>query len=950
MKSYRNYFIIGFLLVFSGPLQAQKWMEMWKDPQGASFFDIQREFYAYFKTHEPGKGTGYNQFKRYEYYMQSRCGEDGTIMNPQMMTFKNYKEYLSQRSLNGAGDKTESINGDWTFFGAQNHSLGTSGYNGGIGRINIVAIDPNNSSVLYVGAPAGGLFKTTTGGSSWTPLTDGTAFWGVSGIVVDPFDSDEIYILTGDGDGGSSRSAGVWKTTNGGTTWAATGLTNDYTTSTTDGYKLMMDPSNHNTLYAVMTSGLWKTTDAGVTWTNMKTGSYRDMEFKPGTSSTIYLSSSNTIFKSTDSGATWSTINTIAGATRVALGVTAANSSYLYALAGPATSSGNFVGVFRSVDSGTTWTTRCTTPNILGYSSSGADDDSQTTYDLAIAVSPSNANVIHTGGVNVWTSTDGGTTMTIQSYWREDATGYEYTHADIHELVYLNGNLYCGSDGGVYKTTDGGTNWSDISSGLGITEWYRFGGSPLNTSLYIGGAQDNGSNKLEGTIPDLSMEHLYGADGMEAAIDPTDQNIMYCTSQNGGLRRSDDEGDNWTSIKPTNLGSGAWVTPFAINPNNPNELIAGYTEVGKHSTQGTPIANWVDLTSGAVGTGTCTHITYAPSNTNYIYVVKSSAVYRTTDGGTNWSNITAGLPGGTYSYIAVDPNDPNRAYVTRQSWTANSKIWRTTDGGSTWSNISGAALPNVPANCVVATSGSLNGLYLGTDAGVYYFNDGLGDWVDFSNGLPFCRVMEMEINPLANRLRACTYGRSVWETDLYSGSCTDDLILSGNLSGTQYIEANYTIESTNLILNGADITFSAGEYILLLGGFETQLGAEFLATMDGCSASKNDAEPVSGNFVENEEALQPTSGSMVSDIELLCYPNPFRNSTWISYKLPEASPVQIDLYDAQGKLVFGLAKESMAEAGIHSFRVEANELPAGHYFARMIAGEKTATTKLVVVK
>lgn len=951
MKRFNKILMTAFLMVLStSPLLAQRWLEMWKDPQGHNFFEIQKEFNDYFATHQPGKGTGYNQFKRWEYYMEPRVGEDGTIMNPQMKTFSNYLEYLQARTLNDVGQKTTSLNGDWTFFGAQDHFKGTSGYNGGIGRVNIVAFDPSNDNIIYIGAPAAGLWKTTTGGSNWTPLTDGTAFWGVSGICVDPVNTNIIYILTGDGDGGSSRSAGVWKTTNGGTTWSATGLFIDYVTSSTDGYKLLMDPSNNNILYAVMTSGLWKTTDAGVTWTNVKTGSYRDMEFRPGNSSVLYLTGGNAIHRSLDAGATWTQVYTVAGASRIALGVTPANSQYLYALAGPNNGTGAYYGVHRSVDGGTNWTVQSTTPNILGYSNTGNDASSQATYDLAIAVSPSNANVIHTGGINVWTSTNGGTTMTIQSYWVEGTPGYQYTHADIHELVYRGENLYCGSDGGVYRTTNGGTNWSDISAGLGITEWYRFGGTPQNASLYIGGAQDNGTNKLEAPIPDLVMEHLYGADGMEAAIDPSNVSIMYSTSQGGGLKRSNNAGNNWTGIAPTNLGGGGWVTPFAINPWSPNHILAGYTDVGVHYTQGTPTSNWINLSSGAVGGGICNHITYAPSDTTHIYVVKSSSVYRTTNSGSTWTNITAGLPGGTYSYIAVDPADRDLVYVTRQTWTANNKIWRSTNGGTTWTNISGTALPNVPANCVTLEAGTDHGIYLGTDAGVYYLNDGLSDWVDFSNGLPFCRVMEMEINPLANRLRAATYGRSVWESDLYGETCQDDLVLSGILSGTQVIEANLTITSTNTIDAGANVTFSAGTMITLNPGFTMLAGAEFHAVMDGCTSGKMQASPVAGNYVPPVVPADASGSKPMEGFAIANYPNPFRGHTYITYELPTASPVRLDLFNMNAQLITNIATEAMQEKGRHTVRLDALDLPGGTYFVRFTAGDHNSYLKLVVAR
>lgn len=934
----------GLLLVLPlGLLHAQRWLEMWKDPQGHTFYDIQKAFNEYFETHEPGKGTSFNQFKRWEYYMEPRVGAEGKIMNPQVKTFNNYLEYVQENSFNDPGQRTASLNGDWTFFGAQDHIKGNQGYNGGIGRINIVAFHPTNSAIIYAGAPAGGLWKSTNTGSTWTPLTDGIDFWGVSGIVIDPTNTDIIYILTGDGDGSSSRSAGVWKSLNGGSTWSPTGLSINFETSTTDGYKLLMDPTNSNTLYAVMTNGLHKSTDAGATWTVIRTGSYRDMEFKPGDANTLYLSSTNTIYRSNNAGTTWTTVTTISGANRIALGVTPANSSYVYALCGPSTGTGSFKGVYRSTNSGVSFSLRGTTPNILGYSNTGNDNNNQSSYDLALAVHPTNAEQIFTGGINVWTSTNGGTSFSIQSYWIEGSAGFQYTHADIHELVFDGNVLYCGSDGGVYRTTNYGVNWNDISSGLAITELYRFGGTPQNTGLYVGGAQDNGSNKWTSPIPDLVMEHIDGADGMEAAVDPSNTNTLFTTRQFGSLWRSTNGGTTHSNIKPTILGSGPWVTPFILNQANPSTIIAMYNDVGVSYSQGSPTSSWINLSSGAVTGGTSKCLAIAPSDTNTIYAVKSSAVWKTNNFGTTWTNITTGLPGGTYSYIAVDPNDANRIYVTRQSWTANNKIWRSTNGGTTWTNFSGASLPNVPANCVTVDGSSDHGVYLGTDAGVYYYDDGQADWVDFSNGLPFCRVMEMEINPLANQLRAATYGRSIWESDLYGG-CPSDLTLSGPLSGTQVITASNTITSTNSILTGADITFSAGTSITLNPGFTQALGSEFHAVMSGCSPKQ--ADGISGTYEPAQAAEDNGVTVALEGYEITNYPNPYRHHTWISYKLPEASPVKIEVYNSNAQLVSLLVDGAMKGAGTHSVFFEGEHLAAGQYYVRFTAGAHTSFLKL----
>lgn len=935
------------LLLPLGFLNAQRWLDMWVDERNDhTFQEIQAEFNKYFETHDMVRGTGFKQFKRWEYYMEARVGEDGSIQNPYAETWKNYRNYVENRAIETG--RVNSSNGSWTFYGSQDHFKGTGGYNGGIGRINVIRFHPTNSNIIYAGAPAGGLWKTTNGGSTWAPLTDGIAFWGVSGIVIHPSSPNTIFILTGDGDGSSSRSAGVWKSTNGGTTWSPTGLNWDYTTTNIGGYKLLMDPSNSNVMYAVTTSGLYKTTDAGVNWSVVKTGSYRDMEFKPGNSNTLYLCSTSAIHRSTNAGSTWTQVHTVSGANRIALGVSSANSNYVYAVAGPNVGSGSFKGLFRSTDSGVTWTTRSTTPNILGYSSSGGDASSQSWYDLGIDVSPTNINEIHVGGINMWKSTNGGTSWINTSYWIEGSSGFGYTHADIHEVVYNGSNLYVGSDGGVFRSTNSGSNWTDLSSGLAITEFYRFGGTPQNNNFYVGGAQDNGSNIVEAPIPDLTMEHIYGADGMEAAVDYTNQNTIYFTTQGGGLRRSTNGGTSSTGISPGILGGGNWVTPFVLHPTNASTLLAGYTDVGVSTNQGT---TWTNLSSGAIGGGACNQVAYAPSNANYIYAVKSTSVYKSTNGGSSWTNITSGLPGGTYTYIAVNPTNPNHIYVTRSSFTANSKVFMSTNGGSSWTNYSGSALPNVPANTIVYEPGSDNGVYLGTDAGVYYRDDNLTDWIDFSNGLPFLRVMEMEIHVNAGRLRAATYGRSMWESDLYGEPCPSDLVLTGTVNTNQTIAASNTISSTQSIVSPANVVYSAGTSITLNPGFSVGSGATFSAIMNGCAArAPREVLPITGTYVPAPSKLEESAVAAAEGYAIGNYPNPFRSHTWISFKIPVEQHITLEVFDIKGERIGTLVENELHAAGAHTMNFDGSQLAPGQYFLRFAAGDYSSTHKLLVVR
>ena len=539
--------------------------DIWLKAQTDDFATIQQEAENYFADKDKGQGSGYKQWKRWEYVNQNRLTPDGKVTNHAMMNWNAYQQYSGFEGIQKPipqTDDPEVTNGSWYFVAPSSWINGASGYNPGIGRINCIAFHPTNASIFYVGAPSGGMWKTSNGGTSWTNLCDGLPAIGVSGIVVQPSNANIIYILTGDGDGGDTKSIGVLKSTDGGTNWKTTGLSWDITQNVR-GYKLRMHPTNSNVLFAATTDGIYKTSNAGFTWTQVATGTFFDIEFKPGDPTIMYATKSNTFYRSTNTGASFTaTSHVISGATRTEIGVTPNNSSYVYTFSGPTNGTGTFKGLYRSFDSGLSFGLKSNTPNILGYSATGNDNDHQTTYDLAIVISGTDVADMITGGINTWRSLDFGLTWSLTSMWNTPAG--DYTHADIHALEVnpLNNYVYCGSDGGIFRSTNFGDTWTDLTSGLSTTQWYKIASTPATTSLIIGGTQDNGSNKWTGGT---SFTHMYGADGMDAMIDHSNSNILYFSTQNGGLRKSTNGGTTSFGIKPAG-SSGSWVTPYVMNP------------------------------------------------------------------------------------------------------------------------------------------------------------------------------------------------------------------------------------------------------------------------------------------------------------------------------------------------------------------------------------------------
>ncbi|MGB0838491.1 MAG: VPS10 domain-containing protein [Chitinophagales bacterium] len=727
--------------------------------------DIRQTFDDYWATKNRTRKTkGYKQFKRHEDFWQHRLDESGNYPNPMHL----YQEWLKYRNSNLAksGNLKSSTNGDWSYVGPTTLPQGSNAAYAGMGRVNAITFNPNNTSEIWVGSPSGGLWKSTTGGTSWAVVADDLPTLGVSDIVIDHTNTNTIYIATGDADGAQNYSLGVMKSTDGGATWNTTGL-NYMVTQTRQVARLLMHPNNNMILIAATSNGIMRTTDGGTNWTaatnndmDMDDNAFRDLEFKPNDPNTVYAGSDRgSIFKSTDNGATWS-LATYSDANDykgwVRLAVSAADANSVYALVDDG--NGNLHNVMRSNDSGANWATVFTgnTENLLG---------GQGNYDLAFVAAPNNANLIYIGGVDLYKSTNGGSSFSKIADDAGDAA--PYVHGDHHTLVFEPGtdNLFTGHDGGVQKTTI--TNdavWTDLSNGLFITQFYRLGLSQQNVNLILAGAQDNDVSYFNGTTW-ANQNNL--SDGMECLFDSGNSNIAYTSSQEGYLQRTT---DNFVNVSDITAGSNAvWTIPFVLDPSNSSTIFAGYEQIHKSTDMGD---NWTTITTTSLASSSWEHIAIPASDANTIYASAGAQIFRTTNGGSNWTAINTGLPSESITYIATHNTNPQKLWVTTAGLNAGQKVYASTDGGSNWTNISGS-LPNVTAKCIVFQNGSTDeGIYVGTDLGVFYRNNSMTDWQTFSMGMPNVIVSELEIHYASGKIRAATFGRGVWESDLFSSAPT----------------------------------------------------------------------------------------------------------------------------------------------------------------------------------
>lgn len=769
----KKHFVFLFLAVIflSGVqiAQAQPWTATLHDT--SDFVTIQKTFTDYWQGKEIVKGKGWKQFKRWEWFWETRLMPDGKFPSSELIWKERQKAQADRIGTKSKKSGGEMLYANWNALGP--NVAPATGY-AGLGRVNCFRFQPGSSSILWACTAGGGLWKSTDAGNSWaTSATDGLASLGASDVAIDSASPNIMYLATGDCDGfhtGSPfpYSIGVLKSSDGGNSWAVSGL-NWTTSQLRSTNKLLISRVNSSIIIAATSVGIYKTINGGATWTLTSSASeFTDLKFKPDDPTVIYAALySGTVYKSTNTGDSWTLSNSglpTSSVQRTTIGVTPANPSLVYALI--SNTSEAFMGLYRSTNTGATWTSMSSTPNILAWNSNGGDTGGQGWYDLSLAVSPTNANVMFVGGVNVWMSGNAGSTWACVGHW--SASGAPFVHADEHYLDFSPaGALYAGNDGGIYKTTNNGGSWQWLMNGLQITQFYK-AAITSTASAYYGGAQDNGTFKMSGGV----VTQVLGGDGMVCVVDYSNSAYVYAEYYNGNLYRSTNSGSTFTSIISGISETGGWVMPYLLGPQNPQSIYAGYVNVWKSLNRGT---SWTKI-SAFSGTASLKTIAVAPSDSNTIYTGNSTTLYRTTNGGTAWTSITTGISGGSVTGIAVNPTNPQMLWVTVSGYSSGNKVFKSTNCGTNWTNIS-TGLPNVPTDCIIYQPGTSNRLYVGMDVGLYYIDDNFTSWQSYNAGLPNVIVADLQIS--SGKLFAATFGRGLWSSSIecatpptISTSCT----------------------------------------------------------------------------------------------------------------------------------------------------------------------------------
>ena len=793
--------------------------------------DIESAFDAYWegKDHTV-KGSGYKPFKRWAHHWKDYLQEDGTIAPPAVLweAWERKQEAESQQAPFEAPDEN-TIN--WSNLGpavVTNSSVSTSGQ----GRVNTIIKDPNNDQTLYIGAPAGGIWKSTDDGVNWIPLSDNLPQIGVSGIAIDPTDSNIIYIATGDDDAGDAYSVGVMKSIDGGQTWNATGLSylwyNQKGTS-----EIFIDPTNNSHIWVASTEGLQKSEDGGDSWEIKQNGNIVDFRLHPNYSDNSiiyavgYKDNNSKFYRSTDKGETFSEISSVpSDANRIVLETTPAAVDNVYVLTaydnGDGTYEGrnSFQGIYVSDDAGLTFNKTDESDDIFG--------SGQSWYDMALTVSDSDPDVLFVGVLDIWKSTDGGDDFSKINSWYQRTSSF--THADIHFLRYFDGVLYAGTDGGVYRSSDDGANFEDLSNTLSIAQIYTVSTSRPDSSKLAGGLQDCGGFALSGN----NWNSYHGGDGMGSAVDPFVENTYYGMTQYGGsLYRTTTGGDGgWSNNEYIASGpvEGNWVTPLEFAKNG--DLYAGYDQL--YVLEG---SQWKQLSNHNFGSN-LEIIKIDPNDTNVIYVATGRNIYQSLDSGNTFTRLQLQTSEMNRSAlyqikgIEIDVTNSDNLWVldsfnlysstNRGGSFETSNIWMFTSA-NTFSTVLEAAtsVKHQPYS-------ENNSLYIGTLLGVYYTDNDLIYTVggtpnqrvfeSISSDLPNVKVSDMEINAHDNILTVSTYGRGIWQTPIPAvtrPSYDLDLIRINTEIDSDYRCENNTIANFEVYNNGTSpITSFSYETIL----------------------------------------------------------------------------------------------------------------------------------------
>lgn len=690
--------------------------------------------------------------------------------------------------------------GNWTSIGpfdTKNNGMFVSD------QVNVYSLDQSqtNPNVLFAGTETGVIFKSTDKAENWTSVSDGLVLdGGVTAIEIDPTTENTVYF---------GHKDNIYKSTNGGTSWSIV-----HTVFGLTPHDISINPGNTQIVMVASDKGLYRSADGGDTWTQLYTTTCYDIDIKPGASNVVYMVKNNAtpgaerteFFKSTDSGANFTLkdagwyvakpTSTARGA-RIAVTQATGGEAYVYVgLLGDDVSYAqdiNWLGVWKSTDSGENWTLPIANGDVGGpYSAthlapSVSDPYNPVAYDqgfynFSIEVSDTDKESLLVGCIRLLKSTDG-----AGSYVRINPGNGQ--HSDIQEMVINGNDVWVASDGGINKYAVDFSTQVAKSKGMNGTEYWGFG-SGWNEDLLFGGRYHNGDAASSETFPFGSSLILFGGEERNGYVKQGgDERVVYTSSGNnftGSAKKVPTSIDGFVSDHTPRLGLLP-NQPASGDNENRSELVTdprcyNHFYIGRDNQlmKSTDAGeNFATLASfGSNGGHKVTGIEVSRQDPNVIYVVQrvsgSSKLWKSTNGGVAFVEVAimdAGASSGGM-WLTIDDQNHNNVWLAYNvDGSSANKVYRSSNGGTSWTNITTAALAGHAIEDIHSQGGTNAGVYLGTNLGMFYRNDGHADWQAFSTGMP-ARLHTNIIHPFYRdgKIRTGTYNRGIWESPFFEPS------------------------------------------------------------------------------------------------------------------------------------------------------------------------------------
>ena len=906
-------------------------------------------------------------------WLWTRGYPDATNMTQKYLkAWEEYKELKSNTAaLLGNQTRIESY-GNWSSLG----SIANIG-----GRILTIAIDPNNANNLFIGSAGGGIWKSTNAGSSWSYVPTNLPVLGVASIIYHPTNSSILLAGTGEVYRTNNSNIGynIWKargtygvgiirSTDGGATWTQVLAKNTFDLFAIQ--QLMYDPNNASTVYACATDGLYKSTDGGATWnaTPFYAKNYvRDIAIHPADANQIVISIGNLvdadkgIYRTTDGGSNWIKSGAIVSSFPGYIKLTS-NGTRLYAAVGRGGSNNE---LYMSTDFGSSWSLK------TGSSHCGG----QYWFAHDVEVDPNNPDEVIMGGVSYYSYTS--TNATTGGNKFSFASG---VHADVHDIEFHPSNsniIYIANDGGMFKTTNG-SSFSAINNGLVAVQFYAaFAVSPTDPGVMIGGLQDNGVVKYNGS----SWNTVIGGDGGPSAFHPTNGQIVIYSNDARAVYHSTNEGASENqrllnlglSYSPAHDDRTGFMSPVAISKSNTSIMYVGSDNLHISTDGGGSFQrpDPVDMTRPIDATfKPAIALAVSPANANKVYVSTSNLSQRNDDAlnvtgtpkvlrSTNASNntsytftdITGSLPDRFTTDFAISEFSDDSVYITMGGF-GGGHVYLTPDGGATWLNRS-TGLPDVPFNAILIDPVSPNVIYAACDFGVYVSHNKGVNWFDFNVGFwEATQVMDLQITA-DNKIVAATHGKGVFRSDLFVPPITLPVTFT-SFTGQNRNDDNelrWTVED--------ELNLSRYELERSTDGVNFQKIVNVTANNSTAPTTYNYSDNVKNiiapSYYYRLKAVNSNGAYFYSDVvfirsnkkvTFIVLGNPFTDYLSFQYSAGSAGKMFVQLSDMNGRAI--RREEQPVIAGTAYYTVNnLSSLPYGMYVLEVRINKERYTNKII---